>query len=60
MYREEVNIYDDDNNIILTLKGHPCIIMSETGEIVLGCGCWWIPVADFVTANQMVLKEFGG
>lgn len=59
MRRETVPVVDDDDNAVMTLNDHPVIVMDETGEIVYGFECWWIELAEFVTANQMVLPAFG-
>lgn len=59
LHREDLHVVDDKDKIIFTLKDHPHIIM-EDGEIILGLECWWIPMGEFVTANQQVLRAFGG
>lgn len=61
MHREDVPVIDDDDDskILYVLKDHPVIVMEETGDIYCGIECWWIPVGDFVTTNQICLREFG-
>jgi hypothetical protein len=56
---EDVTIVnDDDTKVLDVLHDHPVITM-EDGEMICGIECWWIPLAEFVSANQQVLPAYG-
>jgi len=44
--REDLQIVDDkdDSKILCTIPNQPVIVMEETGDIVYGIECWWVPV----------------
>lgn len=60
MHLEDLRVVDDDDDtkILFILKDHPHIVM-EDGKLFAGIECWWMPVAEFVTANQRLLPAFG-
>jgi hypothetical protein len=35
---------EDENTVLCTIPDHPVIIMEETGDILYGIQCWWVPV----------------